>query len=172
MFFSEETSNLTRNCNRDFSVVSVAALNRRFTEVKMKLLRIAAVAVAATPASSAASFADDTTTTTTTHTETAPGPGVYVGVPGVAGVHVGAPPVSDGTSSSAGTSGHAAKARNVRAPIRLDLDALNRQRQGFGVTSVNAIGAPVASNFSNCESKAPRRACSILRGLETCSAAR
>jgi hypothetical protein len=69
----------------------------------MKLLRIAAVVVAATLLSSAASFADDTTTTTTTHTETAPGPGVYVGVPGVAGVHVGAPPVERGCASQSTT---------------------------------------------------------------------
>ena len=69
----------------------------------MKLLRIAAVVVAATLLSSAASFADDTTTTTTTHTETASGPGVYVGVPGVAGVHVGAPPVERGCTSQSTT---------------------------------------------------------------------
>jgi uncharacterized protein YraI len=69
----------------------------------MKLLRIAAVAVAATLLSSAASFADDTTTTTTTHTETAPGPGVSVGVPGVGGVHVGAPPAEPGCTSQSTT---------------------------------------------------------------------
>jgi hypothetical protein len=70
----------------------------------MKLFRIAVVAVAATLVSSAASLADETTTTTTTqHTETAPGPGVYVGVPGVAGVHVGAPPVERGCTTQSTT---------------------------------------------------------------------
>jgi hypothetical protein len=70
----------------------------------MKLFGIAAVAVAATLVSSAASFADETTTTTTTeHTKTAPGPGVYVGVPGVAGVHVGAPPVERGCTTESKT---------------------------------------------------------------------
>jgi uncharacterized protein YraI len=66
----------------------------------MKIVRIAAIAAAAMLLSSAAAFADETTTTTTTQpTETAPGPGVYVGVPGVGGVHVGAPPVERGCTT-------------------------------------------------------------------------
>jgi hypothetical protein len=44
-----------------------------------------------------------TTTTTTHQTENAPGPGVTVGVPGVVGVHVGAPPVETGCTTKSKT---------------------------------------------------------------------
>jgi hypothetical protein len=56
----------------------------------MKILSKVAVAAAGVVLFSAAALADDVTTTTTTRTQE-PGPGVYVGVPGVVGVQVGAP---------------------------------------------------------------------------------
>jgi hypothetical protein len=58
------------------------------------------IAVAGIAALSGVAIADEVTTSTTTHqTETAPGPGVSVGVPGVVGVHVGAPPVETGCTT-------------------------------------------------------------------------
>ena len=65
----------------------------------MKTLAIA-FAAAAIFALSGAAIAEDMTTTTTTHERTTvPGPGVTVGVPGVVGVHVGAPPVETGCTT-------------------------------------------------------------------------
>jgi hypothetical protein len=56
---------------------------------------------------------DTTTTTTTTHSETAPGPGVFVGVPGVAGVQLGAPPVGCTTRSSTTTNDDTGASRSM-----------------------------------------------------------
>jgi hypothetical protein len=69
----------------------------------MKTLTIA-FAAAAIFALSGAAIAEDMTTTTTTHERTTvPGPGVTVGVPGVVGVHVGAPPVETGCTTKTRT---------------------------------------------------------------------
>jgi hypothetical protein len=69
----------------------------------MKTITIA-IAAAALFALSGAAIAEDVTTTTTQHeTTTVPGPGVTVGVPGVAGVHVGAPPVETGCTTKSKT---------------------------------------------------------------------
>jgi hypothetical protein len=59
----------------------------------MRAFTIAACTAAALVFSAAGTFAQDSTTTTTTvhHDDVTPGPGVTVGVPGVAGVHVGGP---------------------------------------------------------------------------------
>jgi hypothetical protein len=56
----------------------------------MRILRKIAVGAAGIAFFSAAAFADEVTTTTTRHSQE-PGPGVYVGVPGVVGVQVGEP---------------------------------------------------------------------------------
>ncbi|HEY1747199.1 MAG TPA: hypothetical protein VGG11_10630 [Xanthobacteraceae bacterium] len=56
----------------------------------MKILGKIAIGAAGLAMLSAAAFADEVTTTTTQRTRE-PGPGVYVGVPGVVGVQVGAP---------------------------------------------------------------------------------
>ena len=56
----------------------------------MKILGKIALGAAVLAMFSAAAFADEVTTTTTTRTQE-PGPGVYVGVPGVVGVQVGEP---------------------------------------------------------------------------------
>ena len=71
----------------------------------MRMIKIAIAAVAIVALSGAAAIAEDTTTTTTTthQTETVPGPGVNVGVPGVVGVHVGAPPVETGCTTKSKT---------------------------------------------------------------------
>jgi hypothetical protein len=66
----------------------------------MKTIKTAIAAAALVALSGVAVMAEDVTTTTTTHeTTTAPGPGVTVGVPGVVGVHVGAPPVETGCTT-------------------------------------------------------------------------
>jgi hypothetical protein len=57
----------------------------------MEILSKIAIGAAGIALFSAAAFADEVTTTTTQRTQE-PGPGVYVGVPGVVGVQVGAPP--------------------------------------------------------------------------------
>jgi hypothetical protein len=66
----------------------------------MKSLKIA-LAAAAIVALPCAAIAQDTTTSTTTVHEhqVEQGPGVTVGVPGVAGVHVGGPPVDTGCTT-------------------------------------------------------------------------
>ncbi len=70
----------------------------------MKARDIAALAAAIMLLSSAASLAQETTTTTTTrHRETAAGPGLTVGVPGVVGVHVGAPATAGCTTHKSTT---------------------------------------------------------------------
>jgi hypothetical protein len=70
----------------------------------MKIIKIAIATAAIMGLSSLAAIAEDVTTTTTTHqTETAPGPGVTVGVPGVVGVRVGAPPVDTGCTTKSRT---------------------------------------------------------------------
>jgi hypothetical protein len=71
----------------------------------MRVIAIAMGTAAALAFSAAGTLAQDTTTTTTTvhHDETAPGPGVTVGVPGVAGVHVGGPPVETGCTTKRST---------------------------------------------------------------------
>jgi len=56
----------------------------------MKILSKIAMSAAGIALFSAATFADEVTTTTTTRSQE-PGPGVYVGVPGVVGVQVGEP---------------------------------------------------------------------------------
>jgi hypothetical protein len=66
--------------------------------------RTIAFATAAIFALSGAAIAEDVTSTTTTHENTvAPGPGATVGVPGVVGVHVGAPPVETGCTTKTRT---------------------------------------------------------------------
>jgi hypothetical protein len=70
----------------------------------MKTFKIAIAAAAIVALSGAAAIAEDVTTTTTQHeTTTVPGPGVTVGVPGVAGVHVGGPPVETGCTTKSKT---------------------------------------------------------------------
>ncbi len=70
----------------------------------MKTATIAFTAAAILALSGAAAIAEDVTTTTTTHERAVvPGPGVTVGVPGVAGVHVGAPPVETGCTTKSRT---------------------------------------------------------------------
>jgi hypothetical protein len=71
----------------------------------MKVIAMAAGIAAALAFPAAVTFAQDSTTTTTTvhHDEVAPGPGVTVGVPGVAGVHVGGPPVESGCTTKKST---------------------------------------------------------------------
>lgn len=56
----------------------------------MKILGKIAIGAAGLAMFTAAAFADEITTTTTQRTQE-PGPGVYVGVPGVVGVQVGEP---------------------------------------------------------------------------------
>ena len=56
----------------------------------MHILSKIAIGAAGLAMFSAAAFADEVTTTTTRRTQE-PGPGVYVGVPGVVGVQVGEP---------------------------------------------------------------------------------
>jgi hypothetical protein len=56
----------------------------------MKILGKIAIGAAGLALFSVAAFADEVTTTTTQRTQE-PGPGVYVGVPGVVGVQVGEP---------------------------------------------------------------------------------
>jgi hypothetical protein len=70
----------------------------------MRAIAIAFGTAAALAFSAAGTLAQDTTTTTSTvHHETAPGPGVTVGVPGVAGVHVGGPPAETGCTTKRST---------------------------------------------------------------------
>jgi hypothetical protein len=70
----------------------------------MNTFKIAIAAAAIVALSGAAAIAEDVTNTTTQHeTTTAPGPGVTVGVPGVAGVHVGGPPVETGCTTKSKT---------------------------------------------------------------------
>jgi hypothetical protein len=71
----------------------------------MRAFAIAVGTAAALTFSVAGTFAQDSTTTTTTvhHDEVAPGPGVTVGVPGVAGVHVGGPSVETGCTTRRST---------------------------------------------------------------------
>jgi hypothetical protein len=71
----------------------------------MRTFAIAACTAAVLAFSAAGTFAQDSTTTTTTvhHDEVAPGPGVTVGVPGVAGVHVGGPSVETGCTTKKST---------------------------------------------------------------------
>lgn len=67
------------------------------------LCTMALIAVAGFGLATAA-IAQDTTTTTTTTTSPGPsGPGVFVGVPGVAGVQVGAPPGPGGCTTRSTT---------------------------------------------------------------------
>jgi hypothetical protein len=56
----------------------------------MKILSKIAIGAAGIALFSAAAFADEVTTTTTQRAQE-PGPGAYVGVPGVVGVQVGEP---------------------------------------------------------------------------------
>ena len=63
-----------------------------------------AAALAFSAAGTLAQYNTTTTTTTVHHDEVSPGPGVTVGVPGVAGVHVGAPPVQTGCTTKRTTS--------------------------------------------------------------------
>jgi hypothetical protein len=74
-------------------------------ETNMRAFAIAVGTAAALAFSAAGSMAQDSTTTTTTvhHDEVAPGPGLTVGVPGVAGVHVGGPPVESGCTTKRST---------------------------------------------------------------------
>jgi hypothetical protein len=66
----------------------------------MRSMSIAVAAASVLAFSAVGAIADDVTTSTTTHeTHTQPGPGVTVGVPGVAGVHVGGPPVESGCTT-------------------------------------------------------------------------
>jgi hypothetical protein len=71
----------------------------------MKVIAIVAGVAAALAFPAAVTFAQDSSTTTTTvhHNEVAPGPGVTVGVPGVAGVHVGSPSVDSGCTTKKST---------------------------------------------------------------------
>lgn len=70
----------------------------------MKPLRLALAAATVLAFSAAGAVAEDVTTTTTTHeTHTEQGPGVTVGVPGVAGVHVGGPSVETGCTTKRST---------------------------------------------------------------------
>ena len=72
----------------------------------MRMFAIAACTAAALAFSSAGTYAQDSTTTTSTtvhHDEVAPGPGLTVGVPGVAGAHVGGPSVETGCTTKRST---------------------------------------------------------------------
>jgi hypothetical protein len=68
----------------------------------MNALSKVSIVLAAVVSLSASAVAQDSTTTTTT-TTTQPAPGVFVGVPGVVGVQVGAPPGGCTTRSSTTT---------------------------------------------------------------------
>jgi hypothetical protein len=78
----------------------------------MRILSKIAIGVAGVALFSAVSFADEVTTTTTQRT-TEPGPGVFVGVPGVVGVQVGAPPVGCTTQSRTTTDTDTGASRSV-----------------------------------------------------------
>jgi hypothetical protein len=70
----------------------------------MKAIRTMAILVVTGLGISTAAIAQDsTTTTTTTTTNQAPARGVFVGVPGVAGVQLGAPPAPGGCTTSNST---------------------------------------------------------------------
>jgi hypothetical protein len=78
----------------------------------MQILSKIAIGAAGVALFSAVAFADDVTTTTTTRTQE-PGPGVFVGVPGVVGVQVGAPPSGCTTQSSTTTDTYTGDSRSV-----------------------------------------------------------
>jgi uncharacterized protein YraI len=93
-----------------FPVVFARPLSRQ--EVTMKILSKIAIGAAGIALFSAAAFADEVTTTTTNSTQQ-PGPGVYVGVPGVVGVQVGAPPSGCTTQSRTTTDTNTGDSRSV-----------------------------------------------------------
>jgi hypothetical protein len=78
----------------------------------MKILGKFAVAAAGVALFSAAAFAEDVRTTTTTRTQE-PGPGVYVGVPGVVGVQVGTPSTGCTTRNTTTTDTNTGDSRSV-----------------------------------------------------------
>ena len=82
------------------------------SEVTMEILSKIAIGAAGIALFSAAAFADEVTTTTTQRTQD-PGPGVYVGVPGVVGVQVGAPPSGCTTQSRTTTDTNTGDSRSV-----------------------------------------------------------
>jgi hypothetical protein len=82
------------------------------SEVTMKILSKIAIGAASIALFSAAAFADEVTTTTNQRTQE-PGPGVYVGVPGVVGVQVGAPPSGCTTQSRTTTDTNTGDSRSM-----------------------------------------------------------
>ena len=78
----------------------------------MKILSKIAIGAAGIALFSAAAFGDEVTTTTTRRTQE-PGPGVYVGVPGVVGVQVGEPSRGCTTQSRTTTNTDTGDSRSV-----------------------------------------------------------